>query len=283
MAVNLATASPPRPPMVPEVLRVRACQRETHDTFTLSLAPPSSGFAALPGQFNMLYVFGVGEAAISLSGDCADSGAILHTIRAVGSVTNALARLGAGDAVGVRGPFGSAWPVEPARGQDVVIVAGGIGLAPLRPVLYHLARHRSDYGQVVLLYGARTPGDVLFGSELEQWQAAGRMQVLVTVDRGDDSWRGSIGLVTALFPRVKLDPARTIGLICGPEVMMRFVQREFEKREVDDDRLYVSLERNMHCAVGFCGHCQLGPEFVCMDGPVFRYDRIKPFFNTREA
>jgi NAD(P)H-flavin reductase len=281
--MNLATAGKVRSPMVPAVVKVRAAQRETHDVVTLALDLPDPDFAFLPGQFNMLYVFGVGEAAISMSGRAAETQHILHTIRTVGSVTNALGRLDVGASIGLRGPFGSAWPVQEARGQDVVIVAGGIGLAPLRPVLYHLLRHRADYGQVVLLYGARTPADVLFSSELAQWHKGGALQVFTTVDRGDASWRGSVGLVTVLFSQVKMDPGRTIGLICGPEIMMRFVQRAFEKQGVADDRLYVSLERNMHCAVGFCGHCQFGPEFVCMDGPVFRYDRIQLFFNIREA
>ncbi len=268
--------------MLPSVVRVREYRPGTRDTFTLTLdAPP--GYRFLPGQFNMLYVFGVGEAAISLSGDPADTQTVMHTVRAVGSVTQALARLRPGESVGMRGPFGSAWPLEAARGHDVVIVAGGIGLAPLRPVVYHLLRYREEYGRVALLCGARTPADLLYAAELEQWQQRGDLKVLVTVDRGDPSWRGSVGLVTSLFPRVEFEPQQTAGLMCGPEVMMRFVQREFEKREVSDDRLYLSLERNMQCAVGFCGHCQFGPEFVCLDGPVFRYDRIKLFFNLREA
>jgi NAD(P)H-flavin reductase len=268
--------------MLPSVLRVRDYRQETHDTFTLSLDAPA-GFRFLPGQFNMLYIFGVGEAAISLSGDPANGQTVMHTIRAVGSVTHALARLQQGESVGLRGPFGSAWPLEATRGHDLVIVTGGIGLAPLRPVIYHLLQHRKDHGRVALLYGARTPGDLLYAAELKQWHQRGDFQVLVTVDRGDPSWRGSVGLATALFPQVEFDPKQTTGLMCGPEVMMRFVQREFEKRGVSDDRLYISLERNMQCAVGLCGHCQFGPEFVCMDGPVFRYDRIKMFFNLREA
>jgi NAD(P)H-flavin reductase len=244
-------------------------------------APPGAHF--LPGQFNMLYVFGVGEAAISLCGDTADTATLQHTIRAVGSVTNALARLRPGDALGLRGPFGSAWPLEAARGADVLIVAGGIGLPPLRPVIYHLLRQRKDHGRIVLLYGARTPEDILYAAELEQWQKRGDLQVLLTVDRGAPSWRGAVGVVTALLPRAELDPARTIALMCGPEVMMRFTVRDLVNRGVTEDRLYLSLERNMQCAIGICGHCQFGPEFVCMDGPVFRYDRIKAFFLVKEA
>jgi NAD(P)H-flavin reductase len=282
--------SAPHGPLVPEFVPVRGYHEETHDTFTLSLAPVGGqnlstgglrGF--LPGQFNMLYVFGVGEVPISMSGDAADTGALVHTIRAVGSVTNALAKLRPGDMVGMRGPYGSSWPLEQARGHDVVIVSGGIGLAPLRPAIYHLLRNRNDYGRVVLLHGVRTPEDLLFAEELEAWQRRDDFQVLVAVQQAGESWQGRVGVVTALFPHAVFDPERTIGLMCGPEVMMRFTIREFDQRGVPHDQLYVSLERNMQCAVGFCGHCQFGPSFVCMDGPVFRFDRIEAFFEVREA
>jgi NAD(P)H-flavin reductase len=269
--------------MRPDVVRVLDRRQETHDTFTLALAAPTSKWRFLPGQFNMLYVFGVGEAAISMSGNPSDGRQVVHTIRAVGSVTHALERVQPGRCIGVRGPFGSAWPLEAARGHDVVIVAGGIGLAPLRPAIYHLLQNRADFGRVVLLYGARTPSDLLYAAELNHWRQRGDFQVHVTVDHAEPEWKDSVGLVTALFTRTEFDAGRTIGLMCGPEVMMRFVQREFEKRGVGDESLYVSLERNMQCAVGFCGHCQFGPEFVCMDGPVFRYDQIKKYFNLREA
>jgi NAD(P)H-flavin reductase len=273
-------------PMLPTVVRVRAFQAETADTITLDVDPPANGrapYSFLPGQFNMLYGFGLGEVPISMSGDPEAGGSVVHTIRAVGSVTRGLAKLRPGSALGLRGPFGSSWPVEAARGGDVVLVCGGIGLAPLRPVLYHLLRHRDEYGRLVLLYGARTPADVLYRQELQAWQGRGDFQVLLTVDWADSSWRESIGLVTSLFARAEFDPQRTIGMMCGPEVMMRFTVGEFEKRGVPADRLYVSLERNMQCAIGFCGHCQFGPNFVCMDGPVFRHDRIRAFFDVREA
>ena len=286
-------ASPPRAPigaspMLPTVVRVRRFQRETHDTFTLTLDPAANGdsspiFSFRPGQFNMLYVFGVGEVPVSISGDAARPDALVHTIRAVGSVTNALAKIRKGDAVGVRGPFGSSWPVDAAEGHDVLIVTGGIGLAPLRPAIHHLLKHRKKYGRVCLLYGARTSADLLYASELEKWRGRLDVQVLITVDQADASWRGHVGVVTTLFPRADFDPAKTIGLMCGPEVMMRFTLREFDNRGVPDNRLYLSLERNMQCAIGFCGHCQFGPQFVCMNGPVFRYDQIKNFFAVREA
>jgi len=283
--VTAATTEAPRcvNPMLPALVRVRDFRPETHDTFTLSLAPTAtSSFQA--GQFNMLYVFGIGEVPISMSSDpaLAEKG-IEHTIRGVGAVTNALGKLRAGDCLGVRGPFGSTWPLDAARGRDVVLVAGGIGLAPLRPAIYHLLRHRADFGRVVLLYGARTPADGLYSDELRTWAARPDFQVLTTVDRGNASWHGPVGVVTLLFAQAQFDPARAVGLMCGPEVMMRFTIREFQSRGVTDDRLYVSLERNMQCAIGLCGHCQFGPSFVCVDGPVFRYDRVQRFFNVQEA
>jgi NAD(P)H-flavin reductase len=272
--------------MVPAVVRVQGFVRETRDTFTLTLEPPTGGSRACPfqpGQFHMLYAFGIGEVPISMSGDPGDQGVLVHTIRAVGSVTNALCKLRPGDAVGMRGPFGSGWPLEAARGRDVVLVGGGIGLAPLRPVIYHLLRQREEYGRVVLLQGARSPQDLLYAAELEAWSRRPDLQVLVTVDQADAAWHGNVGLVTTLFARAQFDAPRTIGLLCGPEVMMRFAAREFGQRGVPEDRLYLSLERNMQCAIGFCGHCQFGLSFVCMDGPVFRYDRIRHFFSIREA
>ncbi len=268
--------------MVPTVVRVASRQEETPGVFTLGLELPASGWRFQPGQFNMLYAFGVGEAAISLCGDSSDSSQVLHTIRAVGSVTNALQRMQPGDSVGVRGPFGSCWPLEAARGNDLVIVAGGIGLPPLRSALYHLMRRRQDYGRVALLYGVRTPADVLYRDEIASWRQHD-IQVLVTVDRGDPAWAGPIGVVTELFPHCQFRPRQTFCLLCGPEVMMRFSIREFLKLGGSEDHVYLSLERNMQCAVGFCGHCQFGPEFVCKRGPVFRYDQIKRFFSVPEV
>jgi NAD(P)H-flavin reductase len=270
--------------MCPVFVRVSEFRRDTHDVFTLGLEPPSDrAWSFQPGQFNMVYAFGVGEVPISMSGDPADRTMICHTIRACGSVTNALERLQPGATVGVRGPFGSSWPLERARGGDVVIVSGGIGLAPLRSAIYHLLQHRADYGRVVLLHGARTPADLVYRDELEAWSRRPDFEVLVTIDRADASWRGPIGTATMLFPQARFDPQRTIGLMCGPEVMMRFTLYEFAKRGVPEDRLYVSMERNMQCALGQCGHCQFGPSFVCLDGPVFRLDHIRRFWEVREA
>jgi len=271
--------------MLPSVVRVRSYRQETHDSFTLVLEPPAQTppYAFRPGQFNMLYVFGVGEAPISLSGDAADPGSLVHTIRAVGPVTQALGKLRAGDAVGVRGPFGTAWPLAAVDGQDVVLVSGGIGLAPLRPVIYDLLRRRTALGRLALRHGMRSPADLLFADEMAAWGRRDDCDFQVTVDQADSDWRGPVGLVTALFSTLDFDPARAIALLCGPEVMMRHTANLLAQRGVSRARIYWSLERNMQCAVGFCGHCQFGPSFVCMDGPVFAHERIADFLDVREA
>ncbi|HKS96321.1 MAG TPA: FAD/NAD(P)-binding protein [Terriglobia bacterium] len=271
-------------PMLPQPVRVRQTERETHDTFTLRLEPPdrSSGFQFKAGQFNMVYVFGVGEVPISISGDPAKPETLVHTTRAVGAVTDAFCRSRRGTAIGIRGPFGSGWPLADAACRDVVIIAGGIGLAPLRPVLYTIVSNRQQYGKVALLYGTRTPEDILYQKELERWRARFDLQIEVTVDRAPAAWRGTVAVVTALIPRATFDPGRTTALLCGPEVMMRFAARALLDRGVSPNHIYLSLERNMKCAVGFCGHCQFGPTFICKDGPVFRYDRIAPLLGIRE-
>jgi NAD(P)H-flavin reductase len=184
--------------------------------------------------------------------------------------------------VGVRGPFGTAWPVDLAEGRDVVIVAGGIGLAPLRPALYHVLRHRRRFGRVVVLYGARTPADLLFARELESWRGRLDVELDVTVDRASPDWLGRVGVVTTLIPRAPLDPDRAIAFVCGPELMMHFVATDLEHRGMAAERIWLSTERNMKCGMALCGHCQLGPTFVCKDGPVFRWDRVKPLLSVRE-
>jgi NAD(P)H-flavin reductase len=270
--------------MLPSPWRIERVRKETPDTFTLALNPAN---AAAPlnfdaGQFNMLYVFGIGEVPISISGDPLAPAPLLHTTRAVGVVTRAMAKFKKGDVVGVRGPYGARWPLEQARGRDLVIVAGGIGLAPLRSVIYHALARRNDFAEVVLLVGARTPQDICFKGELRRWAARRDLQVHITVDHASGHWRGDVGVVTRFIPHAGFDPVNTIALMCGPEVMMRFTALELQKRGVPFDRMYASLERNMRCAVGFCGHCQFGPTFICKDGPVIRYDRVKPLLGIRE-
>lgn len=281
---NAAVAVAPDP-LRPEPFEVRRVARETKDTFTLTLVPVDGSeprpFA--PGQFNMLYVFGMGEVPISISGDPDRPELLVHTIRAVGATTRALRKLKRGDKVGVRGPFGTPWPVDQAHGQDVVLVAGGIGLAPIRPAVYHVLRHRALYGRVVLLYGARTPHDILYAKELREWRGRFDAEVEVTVDRATIEWLGGVGVVTKLIQRSPFDPSSAMAMICGPEVMIRFASLALEKRGMTTASIHVSMERNMKCAVGVCGHCQLGPHFVCKDGPVFRYDRIEPLSGLREV
>lgn len=271
-------------PMLPRPAKVLQVDKETHDTFTLSLeAGNGNGPASFaPGQFSMLYVFGVGELPISISGDPEEPGRLVYTVRSVGKATNALVTRTAGESVGLRGPFGTSWPMTKARGKDIVVIAGGIGLAPLRPAIYHILRHRGDYKRLIVLYGARTPRDMLYRKQLAAWTYLPDTQILTTVDYGGLSWRGYVGVVTTLFRYVRLQPNKTVALVCGPEIMMRYVVRELESRGVGSADTYLSMERNMKCAVGFCGHCQLGPYFACKDGPVFPLSRMQDWIGKYE-
>lgn len=262
-------------PFLPQPWRVERRRRELIGAVTLELAPLAGerpDFA--PGQFNMLYVFGVGEVAISLSGDAERGTTFVHTLRNVGAVSGALSRLEVGASVGVRGPFGRGWPLAEAEGADVLLVAGGLGLAPLRPALYALLARRERYGRVVVMVGSRSPEEILYRRELEHWRRRPDLEVLLTVDHADAGWRGHVGVVPALIPHAGLDPAKTLALVCGPEVMMRFTAHALLAAGVEAGRIHLSMERNMKCAVGQCGHCQFGPFFVCKDGPVLGYDRI---------
>lgn len=269
--------------MLPRVARITRRRRDGPDIWTIEIEPEERGSAVFaPGQFNMVTAFGVGEVPISMSGDAADPNRLVHTIRAVGPVSTALARLGPGEPVGLRGPFGTGWPMAELAGRDVVIVAGGLGLAPLRPALYRLLAERARYGQIVLLCGARSPGDIPFRRELESWRRRLDIDIEVTVDHAAVDWHGHVGVVTTLIPRAAFDPLHATALVCGPEIMMRFAIAALGDAGLADDAIYLSMERNMKCAVGFCGHCQFGTVFVCRDGPVFRYDRIKGLLAMKE-
>ena len=269
-------------PMLPIPYRIHKRRQELSDTFTLDLTPIASEFDFSPGQFNMLYVFGVGEVPISISGDPADTSRLIHTVRDVGTVTAAMSQLKAGETVGVRGPFGIGWPVQVAEGSDVLIVAGGLGLAPLRPAIYQILANRAKYGNVCIFYGARTPADILYRRQLQEWRGHFDLTVDVTVDRALGDWAGRVGVVTRLLERGGYDPLHTVALVCGPEIMMRFAVKTLNQQGLSDEQIYVSLERNMKCAIGFCGHCQFGPSFVCKDGPVLRFDAIRQLLGTRE-
>ncbi len=284
MSAATSAAPPVRPVMEPAPCRVTSVSKETHDTFTLTVAPPPGDpvSAFEPGQFSMLYVYGVGELPISISGDPAVRESLTYTIRSVGQVTYQLVTRQPGDFIGVRGPFGSSWPLKEARGKSVLIVAGGIGLAPLRPAIYSILRHRGDYNRLVILYGSRSPRDLLYKKEFAAWSLLPDTQALCTVDYGGVTWRGHVGVVTTLFRLVRMQPKETVAMLCGPEIMMRYAARELEARGLPPEQIHLSMERNMKCGAGFCGHCQMGPYFVCKHGPVFTYPQIKPYLDLYE-
>lgn len=233
------------------------------------------GYQYQPGQFNMLYVPGVGEVAISISGDPADASGLLHTIRIAGNVTQSISKLNVGDTLGLRGPFGTPWPQEKFYGNDLVIVAGGVGLAPVRPIIHSILREREKYGNVWLLCGARTPQGLLFEREYDQWRRSG-IDVQLTVDRATEGWNGAIGVVTLLLDRLRLPHLRQTHLVtCGPEVMMKYVALNAIGKGIPEEHVWISMERHMQCAAGLCGHCQWGSTFVCKDGPVFPFSAVQ--------
>jgi NAD(P)H-flavin reductase len=260
--------------MAPRPFRVVRRRRDTADTWTLALEPVAGDpIVAAPGQFTMLYAFGIGEAPISVSG--AGDGRLVHTVRAVGAVTRAICDSRPGAVLGVRGPFGTEWP----EAGELVVVAGGIGLAPLRLAL---ARALAGGGEVTLLYGARTPGDLLYTRELERWAARSGLRLDITVDTAGADWRGKVGVVPKLVAGASLDADAAVALVCGPEVMMHFAAVALLERGLAPERVYLSMERNMRCAVAHCGHCQLGPTLICRDGAVYRYDRLAELLAVRE-
>lgn len=262
-------------PWHPQPWRIHSVRRDSDDVFTWELAPQngSAAPAFVPGQFNMIYLFGQGDVAISICGEGRD-GKILHTMRAVGSVTQQLQKLAAGAIVGVRGPFGKSWPVDELRGHDVLVMAGGLGIAPLRPLIEWMLARREHYGRIDIVYGARAPDQLIYAEDIARWQSSADTQVHVTVDRADANWRGSVGNVTQILPQLTLDIANTRAVICGPEIMMKFSALALQNLGIASDAIWLSMERNMQCAVGYCGHCFYGPHFVCKDGPVFRFDQL---------
>ncbi|MCB9992210.1 MAG: FAD/NAD(P)-binding protein [Hyphomicrobiaceae bacterium] len=271
--------------MLPRRYRVLRTWSELSDVRTMELQPVDGSTVSFqPGQFNMLYAFGVGEVAISISGDAADESKIVHTTRSVGAVSKALNSVADGDVIGVRGPFGTAWPVVEEKGRHVVFVAGGLGLAPLRPAIYHVLNNRQDYAGMTLVYGARSPQDLLYPYELQAWKARFDTNVQVTVDHAAPGWSGQVGVVTTSLDRALagVDGAEVSAFVCGPEIMMRFTVSSLKALGVTEDRIWVSMERNMKCAIGFCGHCQFGPDFICRDGPVFRHDKVSRLIVKRE-
>jgi len=273
-----------RNPYVPAEAAIHEIREQTSDTrtYTMSFVDPRTqvDFTYRPGQFNMITIPGYGEAPISFSSEAYRRTSFDHTIRNVGTLTQAMFDLAPGDVVGVRGPFGSAWPVEQAKGRDVVIVCGGIGLAPLRPVIMEILNNRQDYGALEILYGSRSPDLMLFTDEFQNWSKAPDTRLLLSADPKRDgtpweNWPHRTGVVTVLLEDMKITPRNSIVMVCGPEIMMRFVVRGLLQRKFFSSQIYVSLERRMHCGIGKCGHCQIGPKFVCQDGPVLPYSEAR--------
>ena len=269
--------------MLPRPFEVRARRPELADTVTLEMVPVDGGpldFA--PGQFTMLYVHGVGEIAISISGDPAASDTLVQTIRSVGAVSTAVCALSEGQRIGVRGPVGNSWPVERAIGKHLVVVAGGLGLAPTRPIIYWALANRSRLKSIAIVYGTRSPDQILYPQQLLGWSSTAGMRVGVTVDRAGDDWSGRVGLVTDLIPDMLQAPDETVAMVCGPEIMMRFSAKALAEAGVPEDDIHLSMERNMKCGIGWCGHCQLGPQLICRDGPVFPYPAVRDLMTVWE-
>ena len=284
MSTDLLDRSAGTDALVPRPFVVRRRIRETSDTTTLLLeAADGSGLAFAPGQFTMIGRPGFGEVPISISGDSARPGMLEHTVRAVGDASAAIARARIGESLLVRGPYGRGWDVDAAAGDDVLIVAGGIGLAPLRPVVLDVFARRELFRRAFLVVGSRTPDQLLYPRQLEQWRHRVGIDVDVTVDAADAGWRGHVGVVTELLPHLDLDPPSTFAYLCGPEVMMRVTADALCALGVPPAQVRVSMERNMKCGVGVCGHCQLRELFVCLDGPVFGYDRLRPLLTMAEV
>ncbi len=266
----------------PSLAVIEKINQETRDTRTFTLRflddDIREKYKFSPGQFNMVSIFGVGEAPFSITSDPEAEGIFEHTIRMVGSVTNAIFKLREGDIVGVRGPFGKGWPLDEAKGKDLLIVAGGIGIAPLRPVIYYTIKHRDEFNKVEVLYGARTPGDLLYVDEYDRWTQAKNFRLLLTVDAVPKGvkWDHRVGVVTKLFEDMETKPDNSIVFICGPEIMMKFAVKGLLERGFNKRQIYLSMERRMKCGVGKCGHCQIGSKYVCKDGPVFSYDEVEP-------
>jgi NAD(P)H-flavin reductase len=280
MPAALETGAPG--PMVPLPFAIASKRQETADTWTLELlreGEEQMPFA--PGQFTMISAFGAGEVPISISGDPDGAGPLVHTVRDVGLATAAICRAGPGEVLEVRGPFGRPWPVAELEGADVVVIAGGIGLAPLRPAILALLARRERYGRLLLLYGGRSPEQLLYTDELEAWKARG-LDVAVSVDSAGPEWLGHVGVVPRLVARAGFDAERAQALVCGPEVMMRFTVAALGQAGVPAERVYASMERNMQCGIAHCGHCQLGPTLVCRDGPVYRWSELERWLRIRE-
>ncbi|OGX13993.1 MAG: oxidoreductase [Omnitrophica WOR_2 bacterium GWF2_43_52] len=265
----------PYRPMKARIIEAKMCtDKEKFFRFELE---DNINLTHQPGQFVMVSMFGYGEAPISICSSPTDKGYFDLTVRNVGVFTDRLHSLGEGDVVGIRGPFGKGFPVDNMFGYDVVIVAGGLGIVPLRSLIRYIMYNRNDFGNVQMLLGCKTPKDLLFGSEMKEWQRRAEIKFNCTVDRADPDWKGNVGLITSLIPGVDLNPTRTYGVVVGPPIMYKFVIGELLKKYIPDHQIIVSLERRMRCGLGKCGHCQIEGVYACQSGPVFDYAQIKKF------
>ncbi len=269
---------------LPVLYTVQERKAENRGIVTLKLAPSEAEMieSIEPGQFNMLYAFGIGEIPISISSLWNSQQQLIHTIQDVGTVSKAFCNLVVGDQVGVRGAFGTSWPLEEAKNKDIVILAGGVGIVPLRPLIERILHDRNDYGKLNVLYGARSSENIIFHQDIISWQADPTLNFQITVDHAYSNWRGNVGVVTRLIGNANFDPRNTAAFICGPEIMMNYAVHACLDVDIPEDRVYLSMERNMKCATGFCGHCQFGPYFVCKDGAVFAYPQVKSYLNIAE-
>jgi len=266
----------------PNIAKIKEIKEEAYNTNTYVLEFSDDklckSFSWVPGQFMMLSMLGIGESAISISNVDKDH-LVNATIRNVGNVTNKIFDLKKEDTIGMRGPYGTGWPLDAIKKKDVLIVAGGMGIAPLRGVINYISNNREDYGHFEIIYGARTPNDMIFKYEFNKWKKIKNSTFHLTADNipSETAFECRTGLVTSCFPMMKTHPRNTIALICGPEIMMRYAAKCLETIGFNDEQIYLSLERRMKCGIGKCGHCQIGKKYVCKDGPVFNYADIKPF------
>lgn len=275
------TAKSPYGVEFPVFYRLENIKKDTADIFTIQLSTQDNALPQFqPGQFNMIFVPGIGEVPISHSGDPKDAPLLTHTIREVGAVTASLAKLKKGSLVGLRGPFGQGWPMAKAKGKDIVIAAGGVGMAPLRPVIYEILKARDQFAEVTLLYGVKSESDFIFQKQWKSWEKSG-IRILSIVGKSNPTSPRPVGHITKLIPQLTLKPS-TVAFLCGPEIMMRFCAYELEKKGITAQQIFVSLERNMKCAIGFCGHCQFGPHFICKTGPVFPFETVESLMRIRE-
>lgn len=272
---------------IPFEATIKWIKKETRDTYTYAISiedrEVKRSYSFIPGQFNMIYIPGIGESPVSISSASKDH-YLTHTIRVAGDVTTAIGKLSHGDSLYIRGPFGKGWPIEEAQEREVMIIGGGLGIAPLRSVIREFIGRQKNKPKRIgkILYGAKSPKDIIFRDEFPRYREA--FDIFLTVDKADpeEYWKGEIGFVTTLISKISFDPLNTVVFLCGPEVMMQAVIKELLLKGVPGEKIFLSMERNMNCGMGICGHCMFGPRFVCKDGPVFRFSDVEEYLGIKE-